>query len=164
MNICANMIDKDALLVRDMKSSDLSQVVLIERHAQLSPWARLSFEESLTKEHICRVIEMSNDVVAYFVVCPVADELHILNVVTAPSCQGVGLGHLLMDNILNCAQNLSLRKIFLEVRASNYVAQSLYLKWQFEQIAIRKRYYSMPNTKNTNDREDALVYLRQLPR
>lgn len=159
----AQLLKFESLTTRDMTSQDLSQVVLIERNAHISPWARLSFEESLTKNYLCRVIENQNEVVAYSVLSSVADELHILNVVVAPQCQGAGLGHMLMDDVLLLAERNGLKKIFLEVRASNTTAQSLYRKWQFEQISIRKRYYRIPDAQNANDKEDAFIFLRQLP-
>jgi len=158
----ADLLRFESLKIRDMNSQDLAQVVMIERNAHISPWARLSFEESLTKKYCCRVIENQGEIIAYFVLCPVADELHILNVVVAPQCQGAGVGHILMQDIIDQALYLGLRKLFLEVRASNTVAQSLYQKWQFEQISIRKRYYCLPDSQNINDREDAFIFLRQL--
>lgn len=159
-------LDEPDFKLRDMLSEDLSEVLTIERAVHISPWSRLSFEESLTKhearEYSCRVVEFADEVVGYTVLCPVVDELHILNIVVASGYQGRGLSHLLMQDILEQAEVKGLKKIFLEVRASNEIAQSLYLKWQFEQIAIRKRYYSLPNSKNSNEREDALIFLRQI--
>jgi len=164
--------DLGGLAVRDMQTCDLTQILAIEANAQASPWGRLSFEESLTKGYCCRVIEVSGaaisgtpesqllNIVAYHVVCEIVDELHILNVVTAPQTQGLGLGHMLMADILEIAKRKNVAKLFLEVRASNTVAQSLYLKWQFTQIALRKSYYRP--TSQSGKREDALVFLRQL--
>ncbi len=153
-----------ALPVRDMRGIDLSQVLLIENNAQVSPWSRLSFEESLTKDYFCRVIEMlggdSDELVAYHVSSEIFDELHILNVVAAPQFQGLGLGHMLMEDIVNFAKTRNLSKLFLEVRASNEAAQSLYSKWQFRQIAIRKQYYRVTSANGL--REDALIFLREL--
>ncbi len=161
------------LIARDMSSDDLAQVMAIENNAQASPWGRLSFEESLTKSHFCRVLEffVENDqrldsrepgldghVVAYHVVCPILDELHILNVVAAPQYQGIGLGHRLMHDILEIAKRHQSQRIFLEVRASNEKAQSLYLKWQFKQIGLRKEYYR-PSASGS-EREDALIFMR----
>ena len=151
-----------ALAVRDMQGEDLSQVLIIERAAQVSPWSRLSFEESLNRQHLCRLVTDIESVVAYHVVCAVADELHILNLVVAKSMQGIGLGHVLMDDILAIAEAQNLTKIFLEVRASNLVAQSLYAKWQFEQIALRKGYYAA-STQTLGQREDAMVLMRKIP-
>ena len=146
-----------------MGTEDLNQVLSIERNAHVSPWSRLSFEESLTKEYLCRVVEHSNEVIGYSILCPVVDELHILNVVVAPQCQGAGIGHLLIQDLVTLANSLKLKKVFLEVRASNFIAQGLYEKWQFQRISIRKRYYSAPENSDTNEREDAFIYLLSLP-
>lgn len=150
------------ITVREMRSVDLCQVLQIERNTQVMPWGRLSFEESLSKEYRCRVVAVSQPIeeqirlAAFHVVCPIVDELHILNLAVAADMQGQGLGHVLMDDILAIADMLQMRKIFLEVRASNSVAHSLYKKWQFKQISIRKKYY---RTKG-KEREDALVMVR----
>lgn len=141
-----------------MQGADLMQVLAIERNAQVMPWSRLSFEESLNKQHHCQVVEYQNKVVAFHVVCPVADELHILNLAVAPHYQGRGLGHVLLQDIVALADSLQLNKIFLEVRAGNTVAQSLYQKWQFEQCAVRKAYYRTADKQ----REDAMVMVRKL--
>ncbi len=155
-------LTESELIARDMRDDDLTRVVSIECSAQVSPWSRLSFEESLNKKNLCRVIEAREQVVAYHVCSAVLDELHILNLVTAKPQQGIGLGHRLMQDILEHADALNSRKVFLEVRESNSVAQNLYLKWQFRQIALRKDYYRIPNTQGANDqsRENALVFVR----
>ena len=181
------MLDRSKLTFRDMLSEDLSNVLTIERNAHISPWSRLSFEESITKQesstykesstnkesstdeksltsnnkYLCRILAFDEQIVGYFIICPVADEMHILNIVTSLHFQGQGVGHLLMEEIIRLAQEGQRPKIFLEVRASNLVAQNLYIKWQFEQISIRKRYYTLPNSES-NEKEDALIFMRYL--
>lgn len=195
------------LTIREMVNRDLADVLVIERNVHVSPWSRLSFEESLTRSeesstqgkesstqpkesstrgkesstrgresaapYYCRVIEHNNTILGYYVVSTVVDELHVLNVVVAKQVQGSGLGHVLMKDIEQLAENQGLRKVFLEVRASNEPAKGLYRKWQFQQIAVRKGYYSAnvigksagakesaPSTQEM--REDALVFVREL--
>jgi len=162
MKSLAESLNIESLILRDMVTADLTQVLAVERNAHISPWARLSFEESLTKEYVCRVIENDKEVIAYSVLCPIIDELHILNIAAASQCQGAGLGHMLIQDVIGVAKKRSLSKVFLEVRASNVIAQSLYEKWQFQRISIRKRYYSIPESNNTNEREDAFIYLLQI--
>ncbi len=147
--------------LRDMRSEDLQAVLSIERNAQLSPWSRLSFEESLNREHYCRVLEHDGLVVAYHVICATSDELHVLNVVVAKPQQGQGFAHHLMQDIFDYAQSLEeITAIYLEVRASNHVAQHLYERWGFAQTAIRKAYYQAINKKVK--REDAIIMCRRL--
>jgi len=105
----AETLNVDSLILRAMTTQDLTQIVAIECNAHVSPWARLSFEESLTKEYVCRVIENGGDVIAYSVLCPVADELHILNIAAALQCQGVGLGHMLIQDVIDIAQQHFMR-------------------------------------------------------
>jgi len=157
-----------SIVIREMVTDDLFNILSIERNAQISPWSRLSFEEALTRSeedsnvpYFCRVVESKKQILAYHIGSSVADELHVLNVVVAKSFQGFGLGHMLMQDIEQLARRFNLKKIFLEVRASNKVAQGLYDKWQFEQIAVRKAYYSAA-TDGAQQREDALLFTRHL--
>ncbi|MDB4512050.1 ribosomal protein S18-alanine N-acetyltransferase [Arenicella sp.] len=153
----------DRFLTREMLAVDLGAVLAIEQNAQPSPWARLSFEESLAKQHCCRVVCRTNndqDIVAYHVVCPVSDELHILNLVVAREWQGQGIAHILMHDVIAIATDFDqITKIFLEVRSNNKAAQNLYRQWQFEQIAVRKNYYRGGPEQG---REDALVLVKKL--
>ena len=153
--------NEESLIARDMCSSDLSYVVGLESNAHISPWGRLSFEESLNREDLCRVIEYQNEIVGYHISSSVADELHVLNVVSAPPFQGRGIGHRLMRDVIECALRCQVSKIFLEVRRSNEIAKNLYLKWQFKQIAVRKNYYRAQLCAPSL-REDALVFVHQL--
>ena len=144
--------------IRDFCGSDLEAVLKIERSVQVNPWSRLSFEQSLTQKHLCRVVEHEQQILAFHIVSPVLDELHILNLAVALDQQGVGLGHVLIDDILEQAKIAKTAKIFLEVRETNVAAQGLYLKWQFRQIAVRKNYYRCTD----GGRENALVMVRKL--
>ncbi|HAU68958.1 MAG: ribosomal protein S18-alanine N-acetyltransferase [Arenicella sp.] len=146
-------------LIRDMRSGDLATVVAIERNAHISPWGRISFEESLNQGHICRCIWQHQALLAYSVVQRIEDELHILNVVVTPSEQGQGWAHVLMNDIFTVAQNDRVKTVFLDVRESNTKAQSLYKKWGFGLLAVRKQYYRAPVA---NERENALVFMRTL--
>jgi len=143
--------------LRDMQNADLDQVLAIERHSQVTPWSRLSFEESLTKQHLCRVLTHQDQIIAFHIVCPVVDEMHILNIVVSPQAKGQGNGHVLMHDIVDLCHAHNLKKIFLEVRASNVAARGFYQQWQFRQIGQRKGYYRALH----GTREDALVLVKE---
>jgi ribosomal-protein-alanine N-acetyltransferase len=57
---------------------------------------------------------------------------------------------LLLISLINLATELGTHFITLEVRASNTAAQSLYSKYGFTQVGVRRGYY-------TDDREDAVL-------
>jgi [ribosomal protein S18]-alanine N-acetyltransferase len=84
------------------------------------------------------------------------DEAHITSVTIQKDCRRHGFGRQLMEFILAAAMEQGLLRATLEVRPSNIRAQNLYLSMGFEQVGLRKHYYSKTN-------EDALIMARDLP-
>lgn len=76
------------------------------------------------------------------------DTVDLLDIAVHPDLRRQGIGRALCDAVL-CKQTL------LEVRASNTDAIEFYKKLGFEQISVRKNYYSAPT-------EDALIFRREL--
>jgi ribosomal-protein-alanine N-acetyltransferase len=79
-----------------------------------------------------------------------ADEAHVTNLAVRQEYRGRGLGELLLLGSIDLAAELKASFLTLEVRASNTVAQSLYRKYGFMQMGIRKGYY-------LDNREDAII-------
>ena len=79
-----------------------------------------------------------------------ADEAHITNIAVRQSHQRQGIGELLLISIIDLANELKASTVTLEVRVSNLPAQKLYRKYGFEQVGLRRNYY-------TDNREDALL-------
>lgn len=78
------------------------------------------------------------------------DEAHIATIGVRPPFQRKGIGELLLIGCIEQAIARKSRVVTLEVRVSNKEAQALYTKYGFEEVGLRKRYYS------DND-EDALI-------
>ncbi len=66
----------------------------------------------------------------------------IQTVTVAPHARRQGLGRTLMLQLLNEARRRGAEELFLEVRADNSGAQSLYASLGFEAIGRRKGYYT----------------------
>jgi ribosomal-protein-alanine N-acetyltransferase len=79
-----------------------------------------------------------------------ADEAHIINIAVSEEHQHQGIGELLLIGMIDLAAQLKARYIVLEVRVSNIVAQSLYSKYGFKAVGVRKGYY-------TDNHEDAVM-------
>ncbi len=77
-------------------------------------------------------------------------EAHITTIAVRESMRGRGIGELLLIGSLELALSHHCDEITLEVRTSNHVAQSLYLKYGFIEVGVRKGYY-------LDNREDALI-------
>ena len=78
------------------------------------------------------------------------DEAHITTIGVKKSMRGRGLGELLLIHLIEQSEEMGAKRLTLEVRVSNNVAQSLYRKYTFREEGVRKRYYS-------DDGEDALI-------
>ncbi len=89
-------------------------------------------------------------IVGYAGLWLMTDEAHITTIAVDPDYQGYGIGELLLLGLIDRARQIGARWLTLEVRVSNKVAQSLYEKYTFKEMGIRRRYYSDNN-------EDALV-------
>ena len=81
---------------------------------------------------------IDNQVCGYLMVLDSIDVYEILAIATIEKYRNKGIAQELLDKIKT-------KDIFLEVRESNQVAINFYKKNKFNQIAIRKNYYSEPN-------------------
>jgi len=89
-------------------------------------------------------------VVGFAIFRQVGDDGELLQIAVKKSSRGYGIGDLLIDSVINYAEENALKSVFLEVRCSNTAAVCLYKKHGFKSVRIRKDYYDSPV-------EDALV-------
>jgi len=83
-----------------------------------------------------------------------ADEAHITSIAVREIHRRQGIGEMLLIALIDLATQLKANIITLEVRASNLAAQSLYYKYGFVQVGLRRGYY-------TNNREDGVLMTLQ---
>lgn len=79
-----------------------------------------------------------------------ADEAHITSIAVREPYRRKGIGELLLISAVEVAMQQKADILTLEVRVSNTNAQSLYTKYGFTQVGLRKAYY-------TDNREDAFI-------
>lgn len=65
----------------------------------------------------------------------------IQTIAVVPAARRNGLGRVLMHQLIAEARSQAVQQLFLEVRADNPGAQTLYTTLGFEQIAVRPNYY-----------------------
>jgi len=78
------------------------------------------------------------------------DEAHIISLAVRETLYRRGIGELLLIATIDLAAQLKVRIITLEVRASNTAALSLYDKYGFTQVGLRRGYY-------IDNKEDAVL-------
>ena len=136
--------------IEPMRKEDLDQVLAIEQASFSMPWSRNLFLAELRNRLIAtsliaiRAGAPAREVAGYVVCWTVEDEVHILNLATAPSERRQGIARQLVLASLKRAFEKGARRAFLEVRASNAPAQKLYSDLGFTGSFIRRGYYDMP--------------------
>ena len=79
-----------------------------------------------------------------------AGEAHVTNIAVRETHHRQGIGELILISLIDLAVELDAGMVTLEVRVSNTAAQSLYYKYGFTQVGLRRGYY-------IDDKEDAAL-------
>jgi ribosomal-protein-alanine N-acetyltransferase len=134
--------------------ADLDAVLEIEMEVYTHPWTRGNFLDSFYDGHQARGLrDASGELLGYFFLMPIIDELHLLTFAVAKKYQGQGYAKLLLQEMMRYAQLHGFASIMLEVRVSNIRAMAVYQRFGFVEIGRRKGYYPVNNLS----REDAIV-------
>lgn len=144
-------------MIENAKVSDIDDIIKIERKVNLTPWSRQMFSESLNDKD-GREFFLSknpkNQIMAYLIALEVFDEASLLHIAVDPDFQSQGIARQLIQFWLG-QLSVKVKTVWLEVRKSNEIAQSLYLSCGFVLVDERKKYYRLPNSTG---KETALIY------
>ena len=130
-----------------MEKKDLQKIKdnLITKYDNF--WSYQTLEDELNSQNsIYFVIKNSQDNILGFAgIKIILDEAELMNIVIKKESRNCGTGYKLLQAIIQKAQQLKLKTIFLEVNEQNAPAINLYKKLNFKQIGIRKNYYGNNN-------------------
>ncbi len=142
-----------------LRVDDLDALLAIENQCYSHPWSRGNFIDSMAMGYAMPLLWVDDQLVGYFVAMQGVDEVHLLNITVHPQCQHQGWAKVLLDQLCNWAASVRAGTIWLEVRQSNVRAQQVYLRFGFQSVGLRKRYYPLSHL----EREDAVVMSYLLP-
>lgn len=142
---------------RPMVLTDIPSVLTVEHASFPTPWTRQTFRNELMYNQFATyaVAVTKGRIIGYGGMWLILNEAHITNIAIHPDYRGLGIGESMMDYLMVLAQLSGVRKMTLEVRLSNVVAQNLYRKKGFDATGVRPGYY-------TDNQEDALVMWAEL--
>lgn len=133
------------IFLRRIVPDDVPALLAIEQLCFSTPWSQTSFLSEVRSRHSLSVLaESEGSVAGYVIVRLVADECHLHDLAVHPDRRRSGVARLLMQNLLKEVRETDTRFFFLEVRASNSAALSLYESLGFRSYAKRKAYYENP--------------------
>lgn len=100
------------------------------------------------------VAKVDNEIVGFAGIKVILDEADIMNIVVNIHKRNLGIGSVLIENLIQIADDLNCTTITLEVNENNIPAIRLYEKYHFERIGLRKKYY--------NNADDAIIMTRRI--
>ncbi len=87
---------------------------------------------------VCKQFE---EIVGFAGILVIQDTADIMNIVTKKDKRGLGIASKMLEHLINLAKCENCSNITLEVNENNLPAISLYKKFHFEKVGLRKRYY-----------------------
>lgn len=130
------------------------KIAFIESECFSDPWSVKAVEgQLLSKQNISILREEEGKAVGFALGTEVCGEAELYRIAVLNEYRRKGIGEELMSAFINECKNRSAEKIFLEVRSRNIAAITLYKKFGFEEISVRKHYY---------DDDDAVIFAKNL--
>ena len=116
----------------------------------ISLWSKKQWSNEFKKEGT-KIFGLLNKnlVIGICVFQVVLDEAQINYFVVNPKYRKKGFGSLLMLFLIKQCEVLSIKKLFLEVSHTNFIADRFYSRFEFSTVGIRRKYYK--------DGSDALI-------
>ena len=140
------------LRLEKLKRRDLRYVLPIEATVFPEPWSAAVFNSELALRHgrLYRAAWDGDQMAGYIGFMIVDDEAHITTIATAPIYQRAGVASTLIIDGIDTLVPTGVKHLSLEVAANNEPAQTLYRRFGFAPVGVRKNYYQATG-------EDALV-------
>ncbi len=140
------------LRIEKLKRRDLRHLLPIEAAVFPEPWSVGVFNSELALRHgrLYRAAWHGDDMAGYIGFMIVDEEAHVTTIATAPAYQRQGVARTLLIDGIHTLLPMGVRHLSLEVAASNEGAQTLYRRFGFAPVGVRKKYYPITG-------EDALV-------
>jgi ribosomal-protein-alanine N-acetyltransferase len=139
-----------------MSTSDLTDVLEIERASFTYPWSHNFFLQELQVGYAHSLLAtIGEKSVGYVIYWLLPREIDIHNLAVQPTYRRRGIGRALLETVVEEARRQGVGRVTLEVRKSNEAAQKLYHTLGFSARGIRKGYYS-------DDGEDAVIMALEL--
>jgi ribosomal-protein-alanine N-acetyltransferase len=138
--------------IEKLKRRDLRKLLPIESLVFPEPWSPEVFNSELAmrKGRLYRAAWDGEEMAGYIGFLMVDEEAHMTTIATAPAYQRCGVATTMIVDAMRTLRHGGVKHISLEVAANNKPAQSLYRRFGFAPVGVRKNYYPVTG-------QDALV-------
>ena len=129
----------------------MPQILEIEQYSITPPWSHGGLlSEIYNEDSFFSLAVHMGKVLGFVMLRRILDEAELLQIAVGKSVRRQGIADMLMNAALLWAKENGVKTVFLEVRKTGDAAISLYRKYGFSPVRIRKNYYDQP-------KEDAVV-------
>lgn len=143
------------IIIENMQAHNIDSLVAIEEASFSRPWSKAGFEAELNNgTAVFLVASVKGKTVGYIGFHVIVDEGYVANIAVSPEYRRMGIASALLRRTVETAYERNVAFLTLEVRKSNENAISLYRKFGFEIVGVRKNFYSAPT-------EDAFIMTKQ---
>lgn len=144
------------MIIRRLTPEDIPAVCAIEQSCFSQPWTESGLLSQLEAHgNISLCAEEGGIVTGYLLACAVLDEISLWRIASSPEHRCCGTGGALLAALDTANERAA--TVYLEVRAGNVAAVSLYEKHGYVHIGRRPNFYDKPV-------EDALLMKYTIPR
>lgn len=140
-----------------MTLADIDRIHAIEQASHVEPWSRQILYDCVAVNYTCLVLEDQLQIQGYIICQMAVEECHLFNICVDKQSQRHGFGTILLNHLIILAREQGAKDIILEVRKSNQAALTMYKKYGFQQVGVRKEYYP-----SATGREDAIIHRLEL--
>ena len=146
-----------------LSSIEIPSLLSIEEQNSDYPWSQLQFITSIeNSNNLCYCLSMNGKTIGYLIALLAVDSADILNIGIDPDFKRQGYGTGLLNQLIEELRKRNIGEILLEVRTGNKSAIQFYKRKGFEEISVRKNYYTK-NSKNQSHREDGIIMSIKIP-
>ena len=130
--------------VSSMTSNDLNSIknILISDFDDFWDYNILNSELNCNSSKYIVIKTENNEIVGFSGLKIIVDEADIMNIVVKKSYRNLGLGSILLQNLINISKLQNLKSITFEVAENNLPAIHFYKKFMFKIVGIRPNYYN----------------------
>ncbi|AKP66950.1 ribosomal protein S18-alanine N-acetyltransferase [Companilactobacillus ginsenosidimutans] len=138
-------INDHELLLRKAIPDDLEDLMNIQEqiYGSPAPWTSDIFLQEIRNRSALYLVLSDVDKVVAFIglAMNMGKESHITNFAISPDHQKFGLGHLLLNQVIDFSRKYDYNRVSLEVDITNDAAIDLYEAFGFETRLVHKKYY-----------------------
>ena len=146
-----------------LSSIEIPSVLSIEEQNSDYPWSQLQFTTSIeNSNNLCYCLSLNGKTIGYLITMLAGDTADILNIGIDSDFKRQGHSTALLNHLIEELSKRDIGEILLEVRAGNKSAIQFYKRQGFEEISVRKNYYTK-NSKNQLHREDGIIMSIKIP-